>query len=148
LKFFLLKVDPQKRMLFNPEESIDLQGDTGPFVQYTFARIKSMFRAADSAELNAKANVFEAKESELALMKVLMNYQSVVMKASQSYSPSLIVSYALDVAKAFNRVYNDVSFLREPDVNIRKHRLRLAAVTAETIHQLMMMLGIECPERM
>lgn len=148
LKFYLLKVDPQKRMLFNPEESIDLQGDTGPFVQYTFARIKSMFRAADSAELNVNVNVEEAKESEIALMKVLMNYQSVVLKASQSYSPSLIVAYALDVAKAFNRVYNDVSFLREPNEIIRKHRLRLAALTAETIHQLMLMLGIECPERM
>lgn len=148
LKFFLLKVDPQKRMLFNPEESIDLQGDTGPFVQYTFARIKSMFRAADSSELNVNVTVEEAKESEIALMKVLMNYQSVVLKASQSYSPSLIVSYALDVAKAFNRVYNDVSFLREPNETTRKHRLKLAALTADTIHQLMAMLGIECPERM
>lgn len=148
LKFFLLKVDPQKRMLFNPAESIDLQGDTGPFVQYTYARIQSMLRAADPVDLTHNLQPETVADSEKELMKSLMLYESEVIKAANTYSPSVIVAYALQVAKAFNRVYNDVSFLKEPDENKRRFRLRLASVTSQTIYTLMGMLGINCPERM
>lgn len=148
LKFFILKVDPQKRMLFNPEESIDLQGDTGPFVQYTYARIRSMFRAAKPEDINAKYEIESARESEVNLMKKLMEFESEVHKAAASYSPAIMVSYVLSVAKAFNRLYNDVSILKESDENLRRYRLKLAGTTADTIKTVLDALGIHCPERM
>ena len=148
LKFFMLKVDPQKRMLFNPEESIDLQGDTGPFVQYTFARINSMLNAASADDLNASFEITSANETEINLIKELDNYKLELHKAAISYSPSLIANYSLNLAKAFNRVYNDVSFLKELDVNKRRFRLSLAKKTSETIKQSLLMLGIQTPNRM
>ena len=148
LKFFMLKVDPQKRMLFNPEESIDLQGDTGPFVQYTYARISSMLRAANADDLNAAFEITSANETEINLIKELDNYKLELQKAALSYSPSLIANYALNLAKAFNRVYNDVSFLKEEDSNKRRFRISLAQKTSETIKQSLNMLGIHAPNRM
>lgn len=148
LKFFMLKVDPQKRMLFNPEESIDLQGDTGPFVQYTFARISSMLRAANADDLNAEYEINSANETEINLIKELDNYKQELQKAALSYSPSLIANYSLNLAKAFNRVYNDVSFLKEEDSNKRRFRISLAQKTSETIKQSLNMLGIHAPNRM
>jgi arginyl-tRNA synthetase len=148
LKFFMLKVDPQKRMLFNPEESIDLQGDTGPFVQYTFARINSMLNAASADDLNASFEITSANETEINLIKELDNYKLELQKAAISYSPSLIANYSLNLAKAFNRVYNHVSFLKELDVNKRRFRLSLAKKTSETIKQSLFMLGIQTPNRM
>lgn len=148
LKFFMLKVDPQKRMLFNPEESIDLQGDTGPFVQYTFARISSMLRAANADDLNAEFEINSANETEINLIKELDNYKQELQKAALSYSPSLIANYSLNLAKAFNRVYNDVSFLKEEDNNKRRFRISLAQKTSETIRQSLNMLGIHAPNRM
>lgn len=148
LKFFMLKVDPQKRMLFNPEESIDLQGDTGPFVQYTFARISSMLRAANADDLNAEFEINSANETEINLIKELDNYKQELQKAALSYSPSLIANYSLNLAKAFNRVYNDVSFLKEEDSNKRCFRISLAQKTSETIKQSLNMLGIHAPNRM
>lgn len=148
LKFFMLKVDPQKRMLFNPEESIDLQGDTGPFVQYTFARISSMLRAANADDLNAEYEINSANETEINLIKELDNYKQELQKAALSYSPSLIANYSLNLAKAFNRVYNDVSFLKEEDSNKRCFRISLAQKTSETIKQSLNMLGIHAPNRM
>jgi arginyl-tRNA synthetase len=148
LKFFMLKVDPQKRMLFNPEESIDLQGDTGPFVQYTFARINSMLNAASSDDLNSEFDIKSANDTEINLIKVLDTYTLELQKAAIAYSPSLIATYSLNLAKAFNRVYNDVSFLKEADVNKRRFRLLLARKTSETIKQSLLMLGIQAPNRM
>jgi arginyl-tRNA synthetase len=148
LKFFMLKVDPQKRMLFNPEESIDLQGDTGPFVQYTYARISSMLRAVNADDLNAAFEITSANETEINLIKELDNYKLELQKAALSYSPSLIANYALNLAKAFNRVYNDVSFLKEEDSNKRRFRISLAQKTSETIKQSLNMLGIHAPNRM
>ncbi|MEZ4805773.1 MAG: arginine--tRNA ligase [Bacteroidia bacterium] len=148
LKFFMLKVDPQKRMLFNPQESIDLQGDTGPFVQYTFARIKSMLRAANEDELNSEFDLETAHDSELSLIKVLANYKEEFKKAAEAYNPAIVVAYVLQVAKAFNRVYNGVSFLKEDDMNKRIFRLNLANKTALTIRSCLGVLGIQCPERM
>jgi len=148
LKFFMLKVDPQKRMLFNPEESIDLQGDTGPFVQYTFARINSMLNAASTDDLNSEFEINSANDTEINLIKVLDTYKLELQKAAISYSPSLIATYSLNLAKAFNRVYNDVSFLKELDVNKKRFRLSLAKKTSETIKQSLFMLGIQTPNRM
>jgi arginyl-tRNA synthetase len=148
LKFFMLKVDPQKRMLFNPEESIDLQGDTGPFVQYTYARISSMLRAASADDLNAGFEIGSANETEINLIKELDNYKQELQKAALNYSPSLIANYSLNLAKAFNRVYNDVSFLKEEDLNKRRFRISLAQKTSDTIKQSLKMLGIQVPNRM
>lgn len=148
LKFFILKVDPQKRMLFNPEESIDLQGDTGPFVQYTYARIQSMFRAAQNEDVNAKYTIESARESEINLIKKLLDYEAEVLKAASAYSPAIIIAYALQLAKAFNRLYNDVSILKENNADLRRFRLKLAGDTAATIKQLLSLIGMHCPERM
>ncbi len=148
LKFFILKVDPQKRMLFNPEESIDLQGDTGPFVQYTYARIQSMFRAAQNEDVNAKYTIESARESEINLIKKLLDYEAEVLKAASAYSPAIIIAYALQLAKAFNRLYNDVSILKENNADLRRFRLKLAGDTASTIKQLLSLIGMHCPERM
>lgn len=148
LKFFILKVDPQKRMLFNPEESIDLQGDTGPFVQYTYARIQSMFRAAQAEDIKATYTIESARESELNLIKKLLDYEVEVLKAASAYSPAIIIAYALQLAKAFNRLYNDVSILKESNVDLRRFRLKLAGDTAATIKQALDLLGMQCPERM
>lgn len=148
LKFFILKVDPQKRMLFNPEESIDLQGDTGPFVQYTYARIQSMFRAAQAEDIKATYTIESARESELNLIKKLLDYEAEVLKAASAHSPAIIIAYALQLAKAFNRLYNDVSILKESNVDLRRFRLKLAGDTAATIKQALDLLGMQCPERM
>jgi arginyl-tRNA synthetase len=148
LKFYMLKVDPQKRMLFNPQESIDFQGDTGPFVQYAFARITSMLKAAKQLNHEIAFKSVEVSSSEIALIKTLYNYQLEVEKAAQAYSPAIIAHYALELAKAFNRVYNDVPFLREKDDSKRSFRLFLASKTADIIQDALSLLGIDCPERM
>ena len=148
LKFYMLKVDPQKRMLFNPQESIDFQGDTGPFVQYAFARITSMLKAAKQLNHEVAFKSVEVSSSEIALIKTLNNYQIEVEKAAQAYSPAVIAHYSLSLAKAFNRVYNDVPFLREKDDSKRSFRLFLASKTAEIIQDALSLLGIDCPERM
>jgi arginyl-tRNA synthetase len=148
LKFFMLKVDPQKRMLFNPQESIDFQGDTGPFVQYTYARIRSMMRAAAANELTDTYTITEAKESELELIKQLSLFEKTILDAARDYNPAAIGTFALTVARAFNRVYNDVSFLKEAEVEIRKFRIQLAKKTADTLKVALGLMGIECPERM
>lgn len=148
LKFFMLKVDPQKRMLFNPQESIDFQGDTGPFVQYTYARIRSMMRAAASEELTDSYQHTEVKESELDLIKQLSLFEKTILEAARDYNPAAIGTFSLQVARSFNRVYNDVSFLKEPELEVRKFRLQLANKTAETLKVALGLMGIECPERM
>lgn len=148
LKFFMLKVDPQKRMLFDPQESIDLQGDTGPFVQYTFARISSMLRAADPKDMTGEYKINSSRESELDLVKVLCGFEREAHRAAALYSPAIMAAYALNVAKAFNRVYNDITFLKESDHEKRKFRLQLAQKTANIIKMSLEMLGMECPERM
>ncbi len=148
LKFFMLKVDPQKRMLFNPQESIDFQGDTGPFVQYTYARIRSMMRAAAANELTDNYTITEAKDSELELIKQLSLFEKTILDAARDYNPAAIGTFALTVARAFNRVYNDVSFLKEAEVEIRKFRLQMANKTADTLKVALGLMGIECPERM
>jgi arginyl-tRNA synthetase len=144
----MLKVDPQKRMLFNPAESIDFQGDTGPFVQYTFARINSIMRSAQAEDKLLSNPPTEIKSSEVQLIQSLLAYKNELQKAAQLYSPSIIANYLLQVAKAFNRLYNDVSILKAIDVNERAFRLHLSALTAETIQHGLGLLGVNSPARM
>ena len=151
LKYFLLKVDPKKRMLFNPEESIDFQGNTGPFIQYTHARICSMTRKAASMGINIKISAgksYELAESEQELIFLLGNYKSKIQEAAAQFAPSVIAQYTYDLAKQFNKFYNELSILNEENVDSRNIRLNLASLTGETIKASLALLGIVAPERM
>lgn len=151
LKYFILKVDPRKNMMFNPEESIDFNGNTGPFIQYTYARICSLLQKAD--EMGYKDQLPEGGELtlssyETALVQQLLDYPSVVQEAAESYSPARIANYTYDLVKGYNQFYHECSVLREEDEALRSMRLQLSQTVAETIHSAMGLLGIELPERM
>ena len=151
LKYFILKVDPKKNMLFNPQESIDFNGNTGPFIQYTHARIKSVLRkaAAEGIVLPEQLdNSIETNEKETQLIQLLASYPNVVAQAGQEFSPSIIANYAYELSKEFNQFYHDYSFLKEENPVIKQMRLVLAANVAKTIKSAMSLLGIEVPERM
>lgn len=149
LKYFLLKVDARKNMLFNPAESIDFNGNTGPFIQYTHARICSILRKADEAGIDYKSyDCTELLPEEVALIKSMADFPNVVKAAGESFSPSLIAAYAYDLAKTFNGYYHDHSILREEDGQKRRMRLMLAAEVARIIRRAMALLGIEVPQRM
>ena len=148
LKFFILKVDPKKRMLFNPQESIDFQGDTGPFVQYTYARIQSILRNAGDNWQNSIAKEIPLHEVELANIQTLYLYQGILKEACEQFSPALISGYCLDLAKSFNRLYNEVSILKETNEDIKNNRLKLAYFTANTLKHALSLLGIKVVERM
>ena len=149
LKYFILKVDPKKTMLFDPRESIDFNGNTGPFIQYTHARICSILRKADEAGIDYKSyDCTELLPEEVALIKSMADFPNVVKAAGESFSPSLIAAYAYDLAKTFNGYYHDHSILREEDEQKRRMRLMLAAEVARIIRRAMALLGIEVPQRM
>lgn len=149
LKYFLLKVDPRKNMLFNPKESIDFNGNTGPFIQYTHARICSVLRkAADEGYTIGEYVTVKPEEREIALIQRLADYPSIVAGAGQQLSPAMIASYAYDLAKEYNQFYHDCSILRETDVTKRSLRLALSEATARTIASAMGLLGIRVPDRM
>ena len=149
LKYFILKVDPKKTMLFDPRESIDFNGNTGPFIQYTHARICSILRKADEAGIDYKSyDCTELLPEEVALIKSLADFPNVVKAAGESFSPSLIAAYAYDLAKTFNGYYHDHSILREEDEQKRRMRLMLAGEVARIIRRAMALLGIEVPQRM
>ncbi len=149
LKYFILKVDPKKTMLFDPRESIDFNGNTGPFIQYTHARICSILRKADEAGIDYKSyDCTEFLPEEVALIKSMADFPNVVKAAGESFSPSLIAAYAYDLAKTFNGYYHDHSILREEDEQKRRMRLMLAAEVARIIRRAMALLGIEVPQRM
>lgn len=147
LKYFLLKVDPRKNMLFNPKESIDFNGNTGPFIQYTYARIRSVIRKAgdfrDDAVIEAAPN-----EKESTLIQKVADFPSVVAEAGRNYSPAVIANYAYDLAKEYNQFYHDYSILKEEDTQKRMLRLQISSVVARTLKSAMSLLGIEMPERM
>ena len=149
LKYFILKVDPKKTMLFDPRESIDFNGNTGPFIQYTHARICSVLRkAADQGiAYNTKAEADYIAE-EIELVKMLADYPATVAAAGENFAPSIIGAYIYELAKAFNGYYHDHSILREENVEVRKLRLQLAATVASVIRKGMKLLGIDVPERM
>ena len=151
LKYYILKVDPRKNMTFNPAESIDFNGNTGPFIQYTYTRIKSVFRKAEQLGINTGQISFSGTKTgpkEIALIKLLRKFSETVSTAATSYSPALIANYCYDLSREYNQFYHDFSILGEADEDIRNFRLVLSKVTSEILYTGMWLLGIEMPERM
>ena len=149
LKYFILKVDPKKTMLFDPRESIDFNGNTGPFIQYTHARICSVLRKAEEAGIDYKGRAdVELLSEEVELIKAITEFPAVVASAGENFAPSVIAAYAYDLAKSFNGYYHDHSILREEDEAKRKMRLQLASEVALIIRRAMKLLGIDVPQRM
>ncbi|MBR2049894.1 MAG: arginine--tRNA ligase [Rikenellaceae bacterium] len=150
LKYFILKVDPKKTMLFDPRESIDFNGNTGPFIQYTHARICSVLRKAAESDIDYAGRVvgIDYLKEEIELIKTLSDYPSVVESAGDNFAPSIIGAYIYDLAKSFNSYYHDHSIMREENVKVRQMRLQLASEVARVIRTGMALLGIEVPERM
>lgn len=150
LKYFILKVDPRKNMLFNPKESIDFNGNTGPFIQYTYARIRSVLRKAETQGITAGAvNVnVPLKEKEIQLIQLLGNYPEVVKEAGTEFSPAVIANYTYDLVKEYNQFYHDYTILGETDEAVKQMRITLSANVAKVIKSAMGLLGIEVPERM
>ena len=149
LKYFLLKVDPKKRMLFNPEESIDFQGHTGPFIQYTHARICSILRKAHAQGIIGKTSDYPVlQESEREVIYLLSQYPQILADAGRELSPALISLFAYDLAKAYNRFYNEINIFNEPDKDAQQFRVAFSGVVGETIQRAMRLLGIKVPSRM
>ena len=151
LKYFLLKVDARKNMLFNPEESIDFNGNTGPFIKYTYARILSILRKAAEAGIEVPAQLptdVELSVKEEALVQHVADFANVVRQAGQEYSPSSVAAYCYDLVKEYNQFYHDFSILREEDAKKRAFRLVLSKNVAKVVRLGMSLLGIEMPERM
>ncbi|PJJ68059.1 arginine--tRNA ligase [Chryseobacterium geocarposphaerae] len=146
LKYFMLKVDPKKKMLFNPEESIDFNGNTGPFIQYTFARIQSLLTKANF-EQKEIAEV-ELNQSEKELIMQLANYKTVVEKAAEVLSPALVANYVYDLVKAYNSFYQSNPIMNQEDENVKQFRLSVSDLTAKTIKKSLQLLGIETVNRM
>ena len=149
LKYFLLKVDPRKNMMFNPKESIDFNGNTGPFIQYTYARIRSVLRRAAEQGMDISDYTPVAPgQREITLIQRLADFPSVVSEAGASYSPALIANYVYELVKEYNQFYHDCSILREENPQVRSMRLALSDATARIIKRGMSLLGINVPERM
>ena len=151
LKYFILKIDPRKNMMFNPKESIDFNGNTGPFIQYTYARICSVLRKAAEAGIDIPAELngsYEIAERESTLIQNLASYGQVVKQAGEDFSPALIANYAYELAKAYNQFYHDFSILKEENNEMKTFRLVLSREVAKIIKSAMNLLGIEVPERM
>ncbi len=150
LKYFILKVDPRKRMLFNPEESVDFQGNTGPFIQYTYARIQSILRKADfdyDAPVDpATLGPLDSREKQL--LKDLEAFPQVVEEAAEQYSPALVANYTYDLVKDFNSFYQQITILGEPNEAHRRFRVQLTKMVGEVVRKGTAMLGIRVPERM
>ncbi len=151
LKYFLLKVSPKRRMLFNPQESIDFQGNTGPFIQYTHARISAILRRAETLKINSefnKKNVVRLSKREIDLIYKLTEYISALKEAAREYSPALVAKYVYDLAKEYNGFYQETPIFNEDNKDKLSFRITLSASTAKIIKQSMGLLGIEVPERM
>ena len=149
LKYFILKVDPKKKMLFNPKESIDFNGNTGPFIQYTHARICSILRKAEEQNLSAALNpAVELSAKEIRLVKILGAYPQKVAEAAAALSPAVIANYCYELAKEFNQYYHDTPVLKEPDAEILRMRLSLISTLAGVLRKGMKILGIDLPDRM
>jgi arginyl-tRNA synthetase len=151
LKYFILKVDPVKNMTFNPRESIDFDGNTGPFIQYTHARIRSVFRKAAGSgipvpEITNTRIVLNEKEKNI--LKLIHDFPAIIENAAQSYNPSLLANYVYELAREYNQFYHDFSILKETDGSIREMRLALSDITASVISRSMDLLGITVPDRM
>ena len=148
LKYFILKVDPRKNMTFNPKESIDFNGNTGPFIQYTYARIQSLLRKVAEAGVNENYGVVVPQEKEITLIQRLADFPSVVTEAGKSYSPALIANYVYDLVKEYNQFYHDCQIMKESDENVRAFRIALSRTVGNVIARATGLLGMEVPERM
>lgn len=148
LKYFILKVDPRKNMLFNPQESIDFNGNTGPFVQYTYARIRSVLRKSDEADAATDITAYEPNEKEIEIIQRIADFPSVVSEAGRTYSPALIANYVFELAKGYNQFYHDYSILKEENGVARAFRLHLSRTVGDIIRRGFSLLGVEVPERM
>lgn len=147
LKYYILKVDPKKRILFDPKESVDFNGNTGPFIQYTYARIQSILRKADFDFSNVSA-VAELHEKEKTLLKTIAQFPEVIQQAAKTYSPALVANYTYDLVKEYNSFYQSVSILGETDEVKKIFRVQLSDKVAQTIKNAFALLGIEVPNRM
>ena len=148
LKYFMLKVDARKNMLFNPKESIDFNGNTGPFIQYTYARTRSIERKAAEAGVTIEGTPASISEKECSIIRMLNNYPAIIRQAGSDYSPSGIANYAYELAKEYNQFYHDFSILREEDAAAKAFRIKLTRNVGKVIKSAMGLLGIEVPERM
>lgn len=148
LKYFILKVDPKKKMLFNPKESIDLQGNTGPFIQYTHARIKSIWRKSGLSTIPEFKLPSEIHPKEKELIKLLAAFPTIIQESAKEYSPAVIANYTYELAKTFNQFYDVCDVLREEDADVKNFRIALVVTVARTIREGMRLLGVEVPERM
>ena len=149
LKYFILKVDPRKTMLFDPRESIDFNGNTGPFIQYTYARIRSVLRKAQDKQLTSvDYSAVVPNEKEIALIQTLADFPATVQEAGRSFSPALIANYAYELVKQYNQFYHDYTILGETDPAVRSLRLALCEATSRVVRTAMSLLGIRVPERM
>ena len=151
LKYFILKVDARKNMTFNPKESIDFNGNTGPFIQYTYARIQSILRKAAEAGITIPAVIptgVELSTKEEGLIQMLADFTNVVRQAGSDYNPSILANYAYDLVKEYNQFYHDFSILREENEALKVFRLALSQNAGKIVKLAMGLLGIEVPERM
>ncbi|MGN0022351.1 MAG: arginine--tRNA ligase, partial [Sphingobacterium hotanense] len=148
LKYFLLKVDPKKRLLFNPNESVDFQGHTGPFIQYTHARIKSVLRKAAYQADAAKVVPASISAFERDLIQAIAGYPEVIALAAKEFSPAQIANYAYELAKLYNKFYHEENILKAEQEDVKQFRLHLSAAAAKVISGSMKLLGIQVPERM
>jgi arginyl-tRNA synthetase len=146
LKYFILKVDPKKRILFDPKSSVDFQGNTGPFIQYTYARIQSIIRKADFDY--SQPVTIDLHEKEKELLKQLELYPETVQQAATNYSPAVIANYTYDLVKEFNSFYQNVHILGEENLDKKIFRIQLSKKVADTIKSAFLLLGIKVPERM
>src|SRR5690606_26849369 len=151
LKYFLLKVDPKKRLLFDPKESIDLHGNTGPFIQYSFARIRSILKKSNlklNADLllNPDMEILNANERECIIQLTI--FHDIIIEAAEGYSPALLANYLYDLAKTFNKFYHDDPILKLEDVNLQQRQLILINAVGTVIERGMKLLVIQVPERM
>lgn len=147
LKYFILKVDPKKKMLFHPEESIDFNGNTGPFIQYTYARIKSVLRKAGNTN-HPKPIINQLHHKEKSVIKLLYDYPKVISEAAKEYNPSHIANYVYELAKEYNQFYQEIPILKTENEEEKKFRLLLSEKTAEIIKSSLALLGIEVPKKM
>ena len=151
LKYFMLKVDPKKNMMFNPEESIDFNGNTGPFIQYTYARIKSVLRKAEESGIEVPSILdasMKLEDKEKVVIKRIASFPQTVAEAAENYSPAIIGNYCYELVKEFNQFYHDYSILKEEDSKVKGFRLVLSSVVADVVSRGMGLLGIQMPERM
>jgi len=146
LKYFLLKVDPKKRLLFDPNESVDFQGHTGPFIQYTHARIKSVLRKAEYDGGTGTVSTISVYERDL--IQALGNYPQAIEAAAKDFSPAQLANYVYEVAKVYNKFYHEETILKAEDAQVKQFRLQLSAIAGRVIADSMRLLGIQVPERM